>query len=236
MQERLAYKLRVLHCLSGRMQRLRAAGRAVAVVGDFNIAPTPLDSCSPGPGFAARADRRWLASLLSPSHLWTPGAGGPCALCEHRTATAAAADAAPAPCGGFSDTFRWFHAGRAAAYTCWSTVTGARNHNWGTRIDLLLVADPAAATGSAGWSWRSATTAADIMPEVLGSDHAPAWLEVDRGRLPPFAPAAAPLPVSSAALFSAHGRQASLSALWRGAQPQTRCSPRFCCKFAADLM
>ena len=54
-----------------------------------------------------------------------------------------AADAASLPCGGFADTFRWFHAGRAAAYTCWSTATGARNNNWGTRIDLVLVADPA---------------------------------------------------------------------------------------------
>ena len=198
MQERFAYKMRVLRCLSGRMQRLRAQGRHVAIVGDFNIAPTPLDHCDPSPEFAKRSDRRWLSALLSEPHTWrAPRAAAcsapavmserlqataqpqgtdcdaahratQCSVCEHLDAVPATAlshmpgdspadlpgghhasdsseavNPASLPCGGFSDTFRWFHAGRAAAYTCWSTATGARNNNWGTRIDLVLVADPA---------------------------------------------------------------------------------------------
>lgn len=304
LQERFAYKMRVLRCLSGRMQRLRAQGRHVAIVGDFNIAPTPLDHCDPSPEFAQRGDRRWLAALLSQPHSWraagksltlgeaavdaacTPkhaadraDAEQParCSICEHLDAVppvsvAELSDASPAsgaafrrtnadgisavalPCGGFADTFRWFHAGRAAAYTCWNTASGARNNNWGTRIDLVLVADPhherspfsGAAAGApnstaaqpvtgtpqsqppdrgTSWRWRDAAVAGDIMAEFRGSDHAPAWLEVDLARMPPLAtppPRAPPLPQSSAALLTAHGKQSSLSRLWSGASATKR--------------
>ena len=50
---------------------------------------------------------------------------------------------------------------REAAYTCWSTASGARVNNWGTRIDLVLVS-----TAGGGASLAAACTAADIMPEV----------------------------------------------------------------------
>jgi hypothetical protein len=32
---------------------------------------------------------------------------------------------------------------RQAAFTCWSTASGARQHNWGSRIDLILAGGPA---------------------------------------------------------------------------------------------
>jgi hypothetical protein len=213
--------MRVLHCLNIRMQRLRAQGRHVAIVGDFNIAPTPLDHCSPAPDFAARCDRQWLSALLSPPHTWHPVATGAtarqtscvatassqaarscgCAICRHLHACVASeavglaagwessqdshstnarggpqtgwpsrepqgAGAWPGgsdeghsgegmrdndarqegglPCGGFADTFRWFHKERQSAFTCWNVATGARSNNMGTRIDLVLTADPAA--------------------------------------------------------------------------------------------
>ena len=342
MQERFAYKMRVLQCLNRRLQHERAAGRHVAIVGDFNISPQPIDHCDPGPDFVPkRRDRRWLAALLSDSHVWraseTPvateaivaqgqaaadsdderlqetlavartasaelqavhqqaeTASAKCVNCAHQDEVAPAVAAAlrtlPAggtasrfgadsfsstaadsncahagsaaqaqtqhmwlPCGGFTDTFRAFHPQRAHIYTCWNTATGARNNNWGTRIDLILTADPvclqpgtsapqlqltsahdvledggtcAAAAHSAQsgdiwqWRWRDAAVAADINPEHLGSDHAPAWLEVNVERM---APIAAPTPrspllrESSRALFAANGKQASLARLWKGA-------------------
>ena len=55
---------------------------------------------------------------------------------------------------------------REAAYTCWSTASGARVNNWGTRIDLVLVST----AGGAAASLAAACTAADIMPEVRSSD------------------------------------------------------------------
>ncbi len=43
-------------------------------------------------------------------------------------------------------TFRKHWAGRQQAYSCWSTASGARVNNYGSRIDLILAADaPAAA-------------------------------------------------------------------------------------------
>ncbi len=50
---------------------------------------------------------------------------------------------------------------REAAYTCWSTASGARVNNWGTRIDLVLLS-----TAGGAASLAAACTAADIMPEV----------------------------------------------------------------------
>ena len=44
--------------------------------------------------------------------------------------------------GPFEDVFRLFHPGRAEAYTCWSTATGARVNNYGSRIDLILAGQP----------------------------------------------------------------------------------------------
>ncbi len=51
------------------MEALRAAGRAVVLLGDLNISPAPIDSCDPGPAedFAGRADRRMLTRLLTSS-------------------------------------------------------------------------------------------------------------------------------------------------------------------------
>lgn len=68
--------------------------------------------------------------------------------------------------GRFVDTFRYFHPNRTNAFTCWSTLTGARHTNYGTRIDYIF-AD--------GQLAKEHFVAADIMPEVEGSDHCPVW-------------------------------------------------------------
>lgn len=68
--------------------------------------------------------------------------------------------------GKFLDIFRFFHPTRTNAFTCWSTVTGARQTNYGTRIDYIF-ADCQLA--------KDQFVAADIMPEVEGSDHCPVW-------------------------------------------------------------
>ncbi|XP_066473360.1 DNA-(apurinic or apyrimidinic site) endonuclease 2 [Tiliqua scincoides] len=64
----------------------------------------------------------------------------------------------------FVDTFRFLHPGQEDAYTCWCNVTGSRHLNYGTRIDYIL-ADRALVL--------SELEGAQIMPEVLGSDHCP---------------------------------------------------------------
>ena len=62
------------------------------------------------------------------------------------------------------DCFRRLHPDRKSAFTCWNTQTGARENNYGTRIDYII-ADKALA--------ERALRECDIMPDFLGSDHCP---------------------------------------------------------------
>ena len=62
------------------------------------------------------------------------------------------------------DCFRRLHPNRKDAFTCWNTQTGARENNYGTRIDFI--------TASADFTNRT-LGACDIMPDFLGSDHCP---------------------------------------------------------------
>lgn len=79
------------------------------------------------------------------------------------------------PGGKFVDTFRYFHPTQTNAFTCWSTLTGARQTNYGTRIDYIF-ADLQLVEGQ--------FVNADIMPEVEGSDHCPVWGQLSCAVLP----------------------------------------------------
>lgn len=70
---------------------------------------------------------------------------------------------------GFTDTFRMFYPDLKDAYSWWSYRFKAREKNVGWRIDYWLV------------STRSAdrVTAAGIDASVLGSDHAPVYIEFE---------------------------------------------------------
>lgn len=72
--------------------------------------------------------------------------------------------------GNFIDTFRHFHPTRTNAFTCWSTRTGARQTNYGTRIDYIFANRLLVETDFLN---------ADIMPEVEGSDHCPIWAKLN---------------------------------------------------------
>lgn len=100
--------------------------------------------------------------------------------------------------GGFVDIFRSFHPTRTGAFTCWSTLTGARHTNYGTRIDYIF-ADCQLA--------REQFVAADVLPEVGGSDHCPVWAELRCSPLP----ASKPPPLSTCYLPEFAGKQQKLS-------------------------
>jgi exodeoxyribonuclease III len=68
---------------------------------------------------------------------------------------------------GFIDTFRIFQKGNGF-YTWWSHFANARERNVGWRIDYILVSE----------SLRSKVKKAEILPEVIGSDHCPVLLEL----------------------------------------------------------
>jgi exodeoxyribonuclease-3 len=69
---------------------------------------------------------------------------------------------------GFVDTFRLFHEGNGF-YTWWSNFAKARERNVGWRIDYILVSA----------SLKNKVKAADIHPNILGSDHCPVSIELD---------------------------------------------------------
>ena len=51
-----------------RLEGLRAEGRRVVLVGDYNITYSPMDHCEPGPNFIdGRVDRQMLLGLLPPT-------------------------------------------------------------------------------------------------------------------------------------------------------------------------
>lgn len=100
--------------------------------------------------------------------------------------------------GKFVDTFRYFHPTRTNAFTCWSTLTGARQTNYGTRIDYIF-ADRELA--------KEQFLEADIMPEVEGSDHCPVWGRLSCSLLP----SSKPPPLCTRYLPEFVGKQQKLS-------------------------
>ena len=74
---------------------------------------------------------------------------------------------------GWVDTFRHFHPDTEGAYTWWSQRFGVRERNVGWRIDYVL-ASPGA---------MPFVKDAFVLKDVMGSDHCPVGVEVERGIL-----------------------------------------------------
>ena len=69
---------------------------------------------------------------------------------------------------GFVDTFREFEKG-GGHYSWWSYMGRSREKNVGWRLDYF----------GASRALRPRLVAAGILPEVMGSDHCPVWVELD---------------------------------------------------------
>ncbi|MDO4680128.1 MAG: exodeoxyribonuclease III [Aerococcus sp.] len=67
---------------------------------------------------------------------------------------------------GFTDTFRYFYPDKTGAYSWWSYRFHARENNAGWRIDYFIVSD----------RLQSALKQADILSDIMGSDHCPVTL------------------------------------------------------------
>lgn len=119
---RTDFKAAFLRALERRCHQLLDEGLRVLVVGDMNITPARIDSAremqeAPEPsGSHSRPWRTWLSQLLNPP------------LDSGRTA--------------FADCFRLLHPTQPRAYTCFHVASGAETFNFGSRIDLALLAPP----------------------------------------------------------------------------------------------
>lgn len=71
--------------------------------------------------------------------------------------------------GGLKDTFRHFHPDTPDRYSWWSYRAGARGKNVGWRIDYFLVSE----------AFLPQVKKADILDQVMGSDHCPVLLELE---------------------------------------------------------
>ena len=67
---------------------------------------------------------------------------------------------------GFTDTFRALYPERTGAYSWWSYRFNARKNNAGWRIDYFIISDRLA----------DRIAAAELFPEIMGSDHCPVGL------------------------------------------------------------
>ena len=69
---------------------------------------------------------------------------------------------------GFTDTFRLLYPDRTGAYSWWSYRFHARENNAGWRIDYFIVSD----------RLTPQVTAAELHPQITGSDHCPVELDL----------------------------------------------------------
>ncbi|XP_068921285.1 DNA-(apurinic or apyrimidinic site) endonuclease 2-like isoform X1 [Petaurus breviceps papuanus] len=161
--ERLTYKLRFYRLLQLRAEALLRAGSHVIILGDVNTSHRPLDHCDPAD---LRGCTWFFLKVLLP--LTFSGSRLPTQACfEENPGRQWLTEFLWQPdreSGLFIDSFRHFHPTKIGAFTCWSTVTGARLTNYGTRLDYIL-GDRPLVLGEFEDSF--------LMPEVVGSDHCP---------------------------------------------------------------
>ncbi|KAF4529370.1 hypothetical protein B566_EDAN017638 [Ephemera danica] len=139
---RLEYKLQFYQQMLHRAESLRCVTNSyVLLVGDLNCSVCPIDNCDPGDltEFHANPSRQWLSAVLQKDNNESHGTHG----AEFKLV----------------DTFRHLHPNRRDAFTCWNTKTGARQNNFGTRIDYILC-DTLIAT---------LVTKCEILSEVMGN-------------------------------------------------------------------
>ncbi|XP_066106098.1 DNA-(apurinic or apyrimidinic site) endonuclease 2 isoform X1 [Saccopteryx bilineata] len=141
--ERLAFKMRFYRLLQIRAEALLAAGSHVIILGDLNTAHRPIDHWDAAnlECFEEDPGRKWMDGLLSNLD------------CQ-----------AGSQVGAFVDSYRCFQPKQEGAFTCWSTITGARPLNYGSRIDYVL-GDRTLVIDTFQASF--------LLPEVMGSDHCP---------------------------------------------------------------
>ncbi|KAH6928664.1 hypothetical protein HPB50_018185 [Hyalomma asiaticum] len=147
--ERGQMKLDFYNLLELRAKALLEDGVEVIILGDLNTSHCKIDHCDPSEDedFYANPGRQWLSKFLSKGD-------GPDAL---------RAQEGELEKPRFHDTFRELHPTAEKAFTCWNTRLGARQTNYGTRIDYILCSS----------GLLPFVSSSEILPGVLGSDHCP---------------------------------------------------------------
>ncbi|KAI0342965.1 DNase I-like protein [Trametopsis cervina] len=140
--DRLSFKMNYHLMLEERVRRFIEEGREVVVLGDINVCATPMDHCDGH--LPSNASTFWEHPARAWFHKWLH------------------------PQGPMVDVVRRAWPDRKAMYTCWNTKIQARETNYGTRIDYILVTE-----GMLKWIKH-----ADIQQSLKGSDHCPIYVDL----------------------------------------------------------
>ncbi|KAF7320976.1 DNA-(apurinic or apyrimidinic site) lyase [Mycena chlorophos] len=150
--ERIQYKSDFHALLEARVRGLLEEKREVILLGDLNACAAVIDHAE-GKLIVARAQEQ---GIQDDEGFWLGGA--------RQWLKDLIADES----GILVDVVRRFHPDRKGMYTCWNTKISARESNYGTRIDYILVSP-----GLLPW-----IKTGDIQPELKGSDHCPVFIEL----------------------------------------------------------
>ncbi|PIL25220.1 transcription factor [Ganoderma sinense ZZ0214-1] len=140
---RLSFKMNYHLMLEERVRKLvEEEQREVMVVGDINVCAAPVDHCDGH--LPSNSATFYDPPARAWFHKWI-GPGGP-----------------------MTDIIRQFHPDRKGLFTCWNMKLQARETNYGTRIDYVLVTKGLLPCISGG----------DIQASLKGSDHCPIYVDL----------------------------------------------------------
>ncbi|KAJ8302012.1 hypothetical protein KUTeg_020999 [Tegillarca granosa] len=162
-EDRQLYKLRFHALLQTRAEALLKNGYHVIVLGDINVSHKMIDFCDTTHGeFLRKPSRIWLNQFL-----WEHDRDPDIADVDNKEDFAGTTVHCKGGC--FVDSFRYFYPDKEGAYTNWCTLTGARDTNYGRRLDYILTDVELS---------KSDLKNASIHPDVEGSDHCPVQVEL----------------------------------------------------------
>ncbi|QRW03067.1 AP endonuclease [Ceratobasidium sp. AG-Ba] len=141
-EERLPFKFNFHKLLEERVRILISEGREVIVLGDMNVVAAPVDHCDGS--LESQRNVFWERPVRVWYRQWLH------------------------PEGPMVDAVRNSWPNREKMFTCWNTLTNARESNYGTRIDYILLTE-----GLLPWFKHG-----DIQPDIRGSDHCPVFIDL----------------------------------------------------------
>lgn len=175
-EEGQQYRLRFLRLLFLRAQNLKNKGKRVVIMGDINVSPDLIDNAeainelikakvvtnclkSGGSVFEQTNMEECLNFRSSTSHR----------ILLHEFVKPSFPYAKELPTQFLFDSTRVVQDRKLALYTVWNTMTSARQTNYGSRIDLILLSSQFD---------KESVSAADILPFLQGSDHCPVFTDI----------------------------------------------------------
>lgn len=174
-------RLEFLRVLLQRCKRLKESGTDVIIMGDINVSLDLIDHAE----YMKEAMKQGIVKPIVPSKLngkvFEDTNQQACIDFKNSTPARALVNAHVFPSNKeltvadpsqqfLYDTTRAAQNRRLAMYTVWNTLTGARQTNYGSRIDLILT--------SSNTLFENVSSA-DIWPFLHGSDHCPAFTDFE---------------------------------------------------------